>query len=139
MYCRASATLAITSSSQITVMRTLKIANPLQSPQMKILAMTLIGCCASAFCASAFAATLPLHDCRLVHPLALSSVAARCGTLRVAEDPANLAGAAIDLSVAVVPALDRRSRAAPLFLLAGGPGQSAQGLYASFVGAFARI
>jgi pimeloyl-ACP methyl ester carboxylesterase len=106
---------------------------------MKILAVISIGWCASAFCASAFAATLPLHDCRLVHPLALSSVAARCGTLRVAEDPANLAGAAIDLSVAVVPALDRRSRAAPLFLLAGGPGQSAQGLYASFVGAFARI
>jgi pimeloyl-ACP methyl ester carboxylesterase len=106
---------------------------------MKILATALIGWCASAFWACAFGASLPLHDCRLVHPLALSSVAARCGTLRVAEDPALPAGAAIDLSVAVVPALDRRSQAAPLFLLAGGPGQSAQGLYASFVGAFARI
>jgi pimeloyl-ACP methyl ester carboxylesterase len=106
---------------------------------MKILAMTVIGGCAAAFCASAFAATLPLHECRLAHPLALSSVAARCGTLRVAEDPANPSGAAIDLSVAVVPALDRRAEATPLFLLAGGPGQSAQGLYASFVGAFARI
>src|ERR1700691_4015184 len=126
MYCRASATLAITSSSQITVMGTLTITNPLQSPQMKILAVISIGWCASAFCTSAFAATMPLHDCRLAHPLALRSVAARCGTLRVAEDPANPKGAAIDLSVAVVPALDRRSKAAPLFLLAGGPGQSAQ-------------
>jgi pimeloyl-ACP methyl ester carboxylesterase len=103
---------------------------------MKILAIVMI---ASAFCASAFGATLPLHECRLEHPLALDSVAARCGTLRVAEDPAHPESAAIDLSVAVVPALDRRSEAAPLFLLAGGPGQSAQGLYASFVGAFARI
>jgi pimeloyl-ACP methyl ester carboxylesterase len=103
---------------------------------MKILAIVMI---ASAFCASAFGATLPLHECRLEHPLALDSVAARCGTLRVAEDPAHPESAAIDLSVAVVPALDRRSVAAPLFLLAGGPGQSAQGLYASFVGAFARI
>src|SRR5580700_9451796 len=105
MYCRASATLAITSSSHITVMATLKIANPLQSPQMTILAAAMIGWCASAFCACAFGATLPLQDCRLEHPLALSSVAARCGTLRVAEDPAQPAGAAIDLSVAVVPAL----------------------------------
>jgi pimeloyl-ACP methyl ester carboxylesterase len=41
--------------------------------------------------------------------------------------------------VAVVPALNRRAEAAPLFLLAGGPGQSAAALYASFAGAFARV
>jgi pimeloyl-ACP methyl ester carboxylesterase len=107
---------------------------------MKVPAVILIGSCAAAL-ASAASPTpaLPLHDCRLAHPLELSSVAAHCGTLRVAEDPANASGAAIDLSVAVVPALDRRSAAPPLFLLAGGPGQSAQGLYASFAGAFARI
>ena len=112
---------------------------------MKVLAVILIGWGAGACCASAGAAaetgggTLPLHECRLEHPLLISSVAARCGTLRVAEDPAQPSGAAIGLSVAVVPALDRRSAAAPLFVLAGGPGQSAQALYASFVGAFARI
>jgi len=126
-------------TANLTIRRLLWIVNPLQSLHMRILAVALIGWCASAFCSSAFAATLPLHDCRLEHPLALNSVAARCGTLRVAEDPAHPTGAAIDLSVAVVPALDRRSAAAPLFLLAGGPGQSAQGLYASFAGAFARI
>jgi pimeloyl-ACP methyl ester carboxylesterase len=82
---------------------------------------------------------LPLHECRLEHPLKLSSVAARCGTLKVALDPAHAAGAAIDLSVAVIPALNRRSRAAPLFLLAGGPGQAATDLYVSFAGAFARV
>jgi len=41
--------------------------------------------------------------------------------------------------VAVVPALNRRARAAPLFLLAGGPGQAATDLYVSFAGAFARV
>ena len=84
-------------------------------------------------------ATLPVHECRLEHPLKLTSVAARCGVLPVAEDPARPAGRLIDLSVAVVPALNRRSAAAPLFLLAGGPGQSATDLYTSHAAAFARI
>jgi pimeloyl-ACP methyl ester carboxylesterase len=82
---------------------------------------------------------MPLHECRLEHPLKLMSVAARCGRLKVAEDPLQPAGRAILLRVAVIPALNRRATAAPLFLLAGGPGQSATDLYASYAGAFARI
>jgi pimeloyl-ACP methyl ester carboxylesterase len=88
---------------------------------------------------SAAPATLPLHECRLQHPLKLDSVAARCGLLKVAEDPANPAGPSIDLSVAVVPALNRRAAAPPLFLLAGGPGQAATDMYVSYAGAFTRI
>jgi pimeloyl-ACP methyl ester carboxylesterase len=84
-------------------------------------------------------AALPLHECRLEHPLRLSSVAARCGVLKVAENPAKPAGATIDLSIAVVPALNRRATAAPLFLLAGGPGQAASDLYSSTAAAFARV
>jgi len=71
------------------------------------------------------AAPLALHECRLEHPLRLASIAARCGVLKVPEDRSRPGGATIDLSVAVVPALNRRAAAAPLFLLAGGPGQSA--------------
>jgi len=82
---------------------------------------------------------LPLHECRLEHPLKISSLAARCGVLSVPEDPAKPEGAAIDLHVAVVPALNRRATAAPLFILAGGPGQAASDLYASYSGAFTRI
>jgi pimeloyl-ACP methyl ester carboxylesterase len=67
------------------------------------------------------------------------SVAARCGVLKVAENPAAPAGAAIDLRVAVIPALNRRAAEAPLFLLAGGPGQAATDLYTSTASAFARI
>jgi pimeloyl-ACP methyl ester carboxylesterase len=83
--------------------------------------------------------TLPLIECRLEHPLNLTSIAARCGTLRVPEDREHPEGAAIDLNVAVVPALNRRSTAAPLFLLAGGPGQSAVQSYVASAAAFARI
>lgn len=82
---------------------------------------------------------LPLHECRLEHPLQLTSIAARCGTLRVPEDRDHPQGPAIDLNVAVVPALNRRSTAAPLFLLAGGPGQSAVQSYVATASAFARI
>src|SRR5271156_757658 len=59
------------------------------------------------------AEALSLHDCRLEHPLELTSVPARCAHLRVAEDPALRSGPAIELSVAVVPALNRRAAAAP--------------------------
>ena len=82
---------------------------------------------------------LPLHECRLEHPLKIASVAARCGILKVAEDPSREGGPKIELNVAVVPALNRRATAAPLFLLAGGPGQAASDLYVSYAGAFSRI
>ena len=85
------------------------------------------------------AAGLPLQECRLEHPQRLGSIAARCGLLEVAEDPARTGGAVIGLRVAVVPALNRRATGAPLFVLAGGPGQAATDLYSSNPGAFARI
>jgi pimeloyl-ACP methyl ester carboxylesterase len=85
------------------------------------------------------AAILPTSECRLEHPLYLTSIAARCGTLRVPIDREHPKAGSIDLKVAVVPALNRRSTAAPLFLLAGGPGQSAMRVYVALSAAFARI
>ncbi|HEY2678888.1 MAG TPA: alpha/beta hydrolase [Steroidobacteraceae bacterium] len=97
-------------------------------------------CCFSAQSAVAEdGPALTLTECRLEHPLNLSSVAARCGTLRVPENREDPKSPTIDLNVAVVPALNRRSAAAPLFLLAGGPGQSAVQSYVALAGAFARI
>jgi hypothetical protein len=48
-------------------------------------------------------AVLPLHDCRIEGPRGAGSVAARCGELRVAENPDDPAGRQIALAVAVVP------------------------------------
>src|SRR5277367_52526 len=89
--------------------------------------------------AAAPAASIPLHECRLEHPLRLTSVQARCGTLTVPEDRTRPDGARIDLAIAVVPALNRRAAAPPLFVLAGGPGQGATAMYTSFAAAFARV
>jgi pimeloyl-ACP methyl ester carboxylesterase len=88
---------------------------------------------------AAEAASLPLSECRLEHPLHVSSVAARCATFNVPEDRQQPDKNLIGLHVAVVPALNRRSTSAPLFILAGGPGQSASDLYVTVAGAFARI
>src|SRR5665213_2843620 len=82
---------------------------------------------------------MPTIECRLEHPLHLTSIEARCGTLRVPIDREHPQEGSIDLKVAIVPALNRRISAAPLFLLAGGPGQSAIQVYVALNGAFARI
>lgn len=68
--------------------------------------------------------SLTLEDCALVSP-AGEQVDARCGTLSVPEDRANPAGRQIALNVAVIPAIKRSPEPDALFLLAGGPGQSA--------------
>ena len=97
--------------------------------------------CAQASCSSAAAPppALALHECRLAHPLRLASLAARCGSLKVPLDRSHPRDASIDLSIAVIPALNRRADAPPLFLLAGGPGQGAIAMYSGYAAAFARI
>ncbi len=108
--------------------------------RLELVAMTacVLGLCGRP-AAMAAPGALPMHECRLEHPLRMSSIGARCGVLRVPEDPARPSGRRIELGVAVVPALNRRAEAAPLFLLAGGPGQAASDLYVSYAAAFARI
>lgn len=68
--------------------------------------------------------SIPLEDCALVSPRG-SQTDARCGVLTVPEDRANPGGRQIDLNIAVIPAIKRNPEPDPLFLLAGGPGQSA--------------
>jgi pimeloyl-ACP methyl ester carboxylesterase len=101
-----------------------------------------VGLCAGWAAGQARAEDVPtvlLTECRLEHPLHLTSIAARCGTLRVPEDREHPQSGSIALRVAVVPALNRRSTEAPMFLLAGGPGQSAMQVYVALSSAFARI
>lgn len=57
--------------------------------------------------------------------IALRSLDARCGTFEVFENRRTNEGRKIPLNIAVVPALARRPKSDPLFLLAGGPGQAA--------------
>lgn len=62
-----------------------------------------------------------------------------CGSVQRALDPARPAGTQIDVHYMVVPAMARRKLPDPLFMLAGGPGQSAIAIAASALPLFARL
>jgi len=84
------------------------------------------------------AAAIETTDCRLSSRW-LATVTAECGTLTVAEDPANPDGRQIELFIARIPALSAAPRPDPLLLISGGPGQATTDLYLTLRGAFERI
>jgi len=104
-----------------------------------LLASGLLAGCLAAAPARAVAGALTLTPCQITHPLRLTVVAADCGVLEVAENPAAPDGRHIGLHVARVAAINRRKQADALFVLAGGPGQAAGDFYASVAPAFGRI
>jgi pimeloyl-ACP methyl ester carboxylesterase len=84
----------------------------------------LIASCAPQSMPGPVVPAITLTDCTLSSPGMPNQVSARCGTLTVLEDPSNPQGRTINLSIAVVPAVKRNAEPDPLFVLAGGPGQS---------------
>ncbi len=85
------------------------------------------------------AGPLALSPCELRQSEELTLIPAQCGRLAVAENPAAPHGRQIELSVAVVPAVNIRKRPDPFFVLAGGPGMAATSFYASVAPVFAQI
>ena len=81
------------------------------------------------------AADAPLTECRV--PGVRNSVL--CGVVKRALDPARPDGVKIDIHYVVAPALARRKLPDPLFVLAGGPGQSAISLAPSMLALFNRV
>jgi len=67
-----------------------------------------------------------------------TSVRAQCSSLTVAEDHENPDGRQIDLAIALVPA-DGLAEADPVYMIAGGPGQSALETYPMLHRAFADV
>src|SRR5690606_36247468 len=80
---------------------------------------------------------IAFEPCALSVPGA-DAVEAQCATVRVPEDHADPDGRTIDLAVAWIPA---RGEGAPdpVFMIAGGPGQSALESYPMLHGAFADV
>jgi pimeloyl-ACP methyl ester carboxylesterase len=77
-------------------------------------------------------ASVTLEDCALTSPSG-NQVDAKCGALVVPEDRDNPAGRQLELNIAVIPAIKRSPQPDPLFLLAGGPGQSAIEAYPAMI------
>ncbi|HVE86424.1 MAG TPA: alpha/beta hydrolase [Myxococcales bacterium] len=83
------------------------------------------------------APTLALRDCQLVGQRGHGRIQARCGVLQVPEDWARPDGARLDLKVAVIPARGVADPA-PVFALAGGPGQAATEQHVSMMAALSQ-
>jgi pimeloyl-ACP methyl ester carboxylesterase len=82
--------------------------------------------------------SIEFEPCTLAPQFSASSVEAQCGTLRVPEDPAAPDGRQIELALAWVPT-DNTADPDPVFMLAGGPGQSARDSYPTVAPAFREI
>ncbi len=67
------------------------------------------------------------------------TVSALCGALGVPEDRAQPQGRSLDLAVALVPSRSKQPQPDPVFMLAGGPGQSAREAFPSVAGAFREL
>ena len=89
-----------------------------------IIVCLLLSSCAPQNATPAAARTLELADCALLTPSG-DQIDAKCSTLTVPEDRANPSVRRIALNIVLIPAIKRKPAPDPLFLLAGGPGQSA--------------
>lgn len=78
---------------------------------------------------------LQFSPCTLSNAASADSVEAQCGTLSVPENRAAPEGRSIDLAIAWVPSRDE-PLPDPVFMLAGGPGQSARESYPGITRAF---
>ena len=79
--------------------------------------------------------TIVLTPCRFAD----LTRAARCGTLRVPENPDKPGGRRLSISVAVLPAANAAARADPIVVLQGGPGEDAIGSAGFFAPRFAPL
>ena len=84
--------------------------------------------------------TLAFTPCTLAPQSGVANVEAQCATLPVPENPALPAGRQVRLHIAWVPADETGTLAPdPVFMLAGGPGQSAAESYPQVAAAFREV
>ena len=80
---------------------------------------------------------IAFKPCTLSPPMGAQSLEAQCGTLSVPENPAQPKGRQIALHVAWIPADESGNHDPdPVFLIAGGPGQSATESFAGMIPTF---
>lgn len=101
--------------------------------------LCLLGAACGAPPSTDIGADLGLESCRLRGASGVSSVAAQCTTLTVAENPADPQGPTVGLFVARLPALRPGRKESAFTVLAGGPGQAATEFFAEYAALFERI
>lgn len=104
---------------------------------LSLLAIGVLGAFASGAEGRSFGA-LEFEACTLAPEFSTQSVEAQCTTLSVPENRAAPDGRTIDLAIAWIPTEGEPSED-PVFMLAGGPGQSARDSYPNVAPAFRDI
>jgi pimeloyl-ACP methyl ester carboxylesterase len=110
------------------------------SLQRLLLLLPLVACTASAAGpVHRDLGSLAFEPCTLSAAGSATTIAAYCARLTVPENRAAPSGRRIDLALAFVPSRAKRARPDPVFLLAGGPGQSALETFPNVAAAFRDI
>jgi pimeloyl-ACP methyl ester carboxylesterase len=105
-----------------------------------LITLILLAACTARSSPSPEAAQqITLEDCQLFGANSSIGRRAQCGTLKVYENRAAASGRHIDVHLAVIPAVSRSPQPDPLFILVGGPGESATTSYSTIASAFERI
>jgi pimeloyl-ACP methyl ester carboxylesterase len=104
-----------------------------------LLPVILLAACASQNTPVARSPAITMMSCILNMPVLDLQVDAKCGDLMVPEDRSHPQARQIDLHIAVVEAVRRRAEPDPLFVLAGGPGQSAVEMFPALYSALYKI
>ncbi len=108
--------------------------------RLSLLAASLMASCLAMplHAATRTLGKIEFTPCTLTSEMAAVPVEAQCGSFTVPENRAAPDGRRIELAIALIPA-EGDAAADPVFMLAGGPGQSARDSYPSVRGAFAHI
>jgi pimeloyl-ACP methyl ester carboxylesterase len=111
----------------------------LRPPPLLLLWLAALPLVSTAGPAARSLGALSFEPCTLASAGLPATVRAYCGTLAVPENRAEPARRTLDLAVAFVPSRAKRPQPDPVFMLAGGPGQSALESFPSVAGAFREI
>jgi pimeloyl-ACP methyl ester carboxylesterase len=103
-----------------------------------LLLLTLLASCSPRSLTLTSSSSILLKDCDLTSPSG-DQLDARCGTLTVPEDRTKPNGRQIELHLAVIPAIKRDPEPDALFMLAGGPGQSAIETFPAMIALLSQI
>ncbi len=103
------------------------------------LPVILLSACVPPSTPAVEAPGITLTKCILNMPQIDLLVDARCGSLLVPEDRSHPESRQIELNIAVVEAVKRRAEPDPLFILVGGPGQSAVESFPALYSAFYKV
>ena len=105
-----------------------------------LIAIALLAAACAPIAQARTLGTLEFKPCSLSAPFSGEAIAAQCTTLAVPENPAAPSGRRIGLKIAWIPAgRDDAAEPDPVFMLAGGPGQSALESYPQAAAAFADV